>query len=84
MIDTDLIVNLLRHHGHTVESVVHVPDNAGEYEFSVDGTLLSLAETRQLLEHEDNQKRASRQSQPRSDGHAAQPSVPPSKPVGPH
>lgn len=80
MVDTDLITNLLRHHGHTVEAVVHVPDNAGEYEFSVDGTLLSLAETRQLLEHEDNQKRASRQSHPRPDD----PAVLPSKPVGPH
>ncbi len=84
MIDTDLIVKLLRNHGHTVQSVVHVPDNAGDYEFSVDGTLLSLAETRQLLEHEDNQKRASRPSHQRSDGHAAQSSIPPSKPVGPH
>jgi hypothetical protein len=54
MIDTDLIVKLLRAHGHKVESVFHVPENAGEYEFSVDGTLLSLSETRQLLEREDD------------------------------
>jgi predicted Rdx family selenoprotein len=54
MIDTDLIVKLLREHGHTVESVFHVPENAGEYEFSVDGNLLTLAETRELLEREDD------------------------------
>jgi hypothetical protein len=58
MIDTDLIVKLLRDHGHKVESVFHVPENAGEYEFSVDGTLLSLAETRQLLEREDDRQEA--------------------------
>ncbi len=76
MIDTDLIVNLLRHHGHTVEAVVPVANDAGEYEFSIDGTLLSLAETRQLLEHEDARKRASRLSH--------HPSSQLSKPVGPH
>lgn len=59
MIDTDLIVKVLRDHGHSVESVAHVPENAGEYEFSVDGVLLTLAETRELLEREDNQQRAS-------------------------
>ena len=77
MIDTDLIVKLLRSHGHTVEFVVPVPDNAGDYEFSVDGTLLTLAETRQLLESEDARKKASRQSHYGSSGQ-------PSKPVGPH
>lgn len=56
MIDTDLIVKLLREHGHTVESVFHVPENAGEYEFSVDGTLLTLSETRELLEREDDRE----------------------------
>jgi hypothetical protein len=76
MIDTDLIVKVLRDHDHTVEAVVHVPDNAGEYEFSVDGTLLSLTETRQLLEREDAQKRASRPSHPGSDHPSAQPSEP--------
>ncbi len=60
MIDTDLIVKLLRDHGHTVESVFHVPENAGEYEFSVDGNLLSLSETRDLLELEDDRDEASR------------------------
>jgi hypothetical protein len=56
MVDTDLIVKVLRDRGHSVESVVPVPENAGEYEFSVDGNLLSLAETRELLEREDEQK----------------------------
>jgi hypothetical protein len=62
MIDTDLIVKLLRGHGHTVESVFHVPENAGEYEFSVDGTLLTLTEARQLLEREDDREQTSAES----------------------
>ena len=62
MIDTDLIVKLLRDHGHTVESVFHVPENAGEYEFSVDGTLLTLTEARQLLEREDDREQTSAES----------------------
>jgi hypothetical protein len=62
MVDTDLIVKLLREHGHTVESVVPVPENAGEYEFSVDGNLLSLTETRELLELEDDGDEVSAQS----------------------
>jgi hypothetical protein len=62
MIDTDLIVKLLRDHGHTVESVFHVPENAGEYEFSVDGILLTLAEARQLLEREDDREQTSAES----------------------
>ena len=62
MVDTDLIVKLLREHGHIVESVVPVPENAGEFEFSVDGNLLSLAETRDLLELEDDDEDVSAQS----------------------
>jgi hypothetical protein len=62
MIDTDLIVKVLRDHGHKVESVFHVPENAGEYEFLVDGTLLTLSETRQLLEREDDHEKVSAQS----------------------
>ena len=62
MIDTDLIVKLLRDHGHAVESVFHVPENAGEYEFSVDGTLLTLSETRELLELEDDRAEVSAKS----------------------
>jgi hypothetical protein len=67
MIDTDLIVKVLHDHGHTVETVVPVPENAGEYEFSVDGNLLTLAETRQLLEQEDERRKDSHRSRPDSD-----------------
>jgi hypothetical protein len=49
-VDTGLIVAALRKRGHTVGSVIPVPDNAGDYEFQVDGNLLSLSETRELLE----------------------------------
>lgn len=52
-IDTGLIVETLRAHGHTVGHIIPIPDNAGEYEFEVDGVNLSLAEVRELLEHED-------------------------------
>ena len=52
-IDIDLITKLLRDRGHNVSHILPVPDNAGEYEFEVDGNLLSLAETRGLLERED-------------------------------
>jgi hypothetical protein len=53
-IDVDLIAKLLRDRGHTVSHIIPVPDNGGEYEFEVDGSLLNLAETRQLLEVEDD------------------------------
>jgi hypothetical protein len=52
MIDTGLIVQTLRRRGHTVESVIPVPDNAGEFEFLIDGELLNLEETRALLERD--------------------------------
>ena len=52
-IDIDLITKLLRDRGHHVGHIIPVPDNGGEYEFEVDGNLLSLAETRGLLERED-------------------------------
>ncbi len=52
-IDIDLIASLLRQHGHTVGHIIPTPDNGGEYEFEVDGGLLSLAEARGLLELED-------------------------------
>jgi len=52
MIDTDLIVKALRERGYTVDNVIPVPENAGEFEFSVDGVLLSLDETRHLLEQD--------------------------------
>jgi len=51
-VDTDLITQALRGRGHTVGHTIPVPDNAGEFEFEVDGTLLSLTETRALLASE--------------------------------
>ena len=54
-IDTGLISELLRERGHAVGHTIPVPDNGGEYEFEVDGNLLTLTETRGLLEHEDEQ-----------------------------
>jgi hypothetical protein len=53
MIDTGLIADQLRAHGHNVSNIIPVPSNAGEYEFEVDGELLSLAETRALLEEDE-------------------------------
>ena len=50
MIDVDLIVEQLRARGHAVGHVNPVPSNAGDYEFEVDGALLSLSETRSLLD----------------------------------
>ena len=49
MIDVDLLVEQLRARGHAVTHVNKVPENAGEYEFEVDGAMLSLSETRALL-----------------------------------
>jgi hypothetical protein len=51
-IDTGLIVKTLRDHGHSVGHVIPVPDNAGEFEFEVDGNLLSLSEVRELLDRD--------------------------------
>ncbi len=53
MVDTDLIVRALRDRGHTVGTVISVPENAGEFEFIVDGKTLNLDETRELLEAEE-------------------------------
>jgi hypothetical protein len=53
MIDTGLIVKALRERGYTVDKVIPVPENAGDYEFSIDGNLLSLDETRHLLEQDE-------------------------------
>lgn len=51
-VDTDLLVQSLKKRGHTVEGVIKVPDNAGDYEFIVDGVTLNLDETRELLERD--------------------------------
>ncbi len=48
-IDVELIAETLRARGHAVGHIIPVSDNAGEYEFEVDGTLLSLVEARALL-----------------------------------
>jgi hypothetical protein len=48
-VDTELLVQSLRKRGHTVQGVIKVPDNAGDYEFIVDGVALNLEETRALL-----------------------------------
>ncbi len=69
-IDTDLITSLLRSHGHSVGNVIPTPESAGEFEFQVDGNLLSLSQVHALLEAED-QREAS------SSGAAATPASPP-------
>ncbi len=53
MVDTDLLVTALREHGHVVGHVIPVPSNAGDFEFQVDGTLLTLDEARLLVETDD-------------------------------
>ena len=53
MVDIDLLVKILRRRGHTVETVFSVPENAGDYELSVDGNIMPLAEARHLLELDD-------------------------------
>ncbi len=52
-IDTGLIVTLLRGRGHRVGHVIPTPDNAGWFEFEVDGNLLTLNQVHRLLEAED-------------------------------
>ena len=56
MLDTGLIVQYLRSHGHTVGSVISVPENAGDYEFVVDGTTISLADVRRIMEDDENKR----------------------------
>jgi hypothetical protein len=53
MVDTDLLVEALRKRGHVVGHVISTPSNAGQYEFEVDGTLLTLDEARLLVEDDD-------------------------------
>jgi len=52
MVDIDLLVQALRKRGHSVERVIHVPENAGEYELTIDGNTLNLEEARELLEQD--------------------------------
>ena len=66
-VDTDLLVQSLTKRGHTVEGVIKVPDNAGDYEFLVDGATLTLEEARALLERdqaEDERRRRAPASSP--------------------
>ena len=53
MIDIDLFVKALRSKGHSVEHVHGIPENAGEYEFTIDGKLVTLEEARNLLEADE-------------------------------
>jgi hypothetical protein len=55
MMDIDLLVTMLRKHGHTVTNVIRVPDNAGMYEFEIDGHLHSLAEVQLMLENDQHE-----------------------------
>lgn len=64
-IDTGLIVETLRGRGHVVGRVIPVPDNAGEFEFEVDGNILNLAEARALLQ-EDAERQPARERRPAS------------------
>ena len=49
MVDIDLLTDTLRAYGHAVTHVHKTPANAGEYEFTVDGNVLTLEEARTLL-----------------------------------
>jgi hypothetical protein len=49
-VDTELLVQSLRKRGHVVNGVIPVPDNAGDFEFVVDGVTMTLVEARALLE----------------------------------
>jgi hypothetical protein len=53
MVDIDLIVQTLRSNGHDVQGVHHVPDNAGEYEFTIDGKAFNLEGARAVLEQDE-------------------------------
>ena len=56
-VDTELLANSLRKRGHTVEGIIKVPDNAGDYEFIVDGATLTLEEARDLLARDQEEHR---------------------------
>ncbi len=53
MVDIELLIQALRNAGHRVEDVHHVPENAGEYELTIDGAVLNLEEARRLLEQDE-------------------------------
>jgi hypothetical protein len=58
MVDIDLLVKVLRRRGHTVQTVFPVPENAGEWELSVDGNLVTLEQAREILDRNDIQDAA--------------------------
>ena len=51
-VDVPTILAALRNNGHTVEHATPLPNNAGGYEFVVDGAPLTLEQVRALLESE--------------------------------
>jgi len=55
MVDIDLLVKVLRRRGHKVESPFPVPENAGDWELSVDGNLVTLEQAREILDRNDIQ-----------------------------
>ncbi len=52
MVDIELLANALRAKGHAVDHAHKIPDNAGAYELSVDGQVLTLDQARALLDDE--------------------------------
>jgi hypothetical protein len=58
MLDIDLLVEQLRQRGHEVGHVIPTPSNAGEYEFQIDGELLTLDQVRLVLEEDLNREEA--------------------------
>ena len=64
MMDIDLFVKQLRKHGHTVDHVIHVPENAGTYAFEIDGHIHSLAEVQFMLENDQHEHDPQRDPQP--------------------
>lgn len=56
MADINLILQELRANGHKVEDVHPVSENAGEYEFIIDGVSLNLEAARRVLELDDAKK----------------------------
>ena len=54
MLDTNLIADQLRKQGHKVDEIVKLPANAGDWEFRVDGEMLTLVEARALIADEQH------------------------------
>ena len=52
MIDVDLLVQVLRKRGHTVDTVFGTGENAGTCSLIVDGDLMAMSEARYLLEQD--------------------------------